>query len=90
MNFLTTLFLNFLSSDEDQARLAEEAFLAESSDLWDLEYRQRELDRQPADRFYGRLFRTLYVGCARNMTNAPSRALRLDPGGVYFQPLQSL
>lgn len=45
MNFLTSLFRNFLSSDDDQARRAEESYLAESSDLWELEYRQRELDR---------------------------------------------
>lgn len=59
MNYLVTLFRELLSSSEDQARRVEEAYLADSTDLWDLEYRQRELDRQPLDRFYNRQFRTL-------------------------------
>jgi hypothetical protein len=59
MNYLVSIFRNLLSSEEDQARSAEEAFLADASDLLELEYRQRELDRQPLDRFYNRQFRTL-------------------------------
>lgn len=59
MNFFVSIFRNLMSSDEEQARRAEEAFLAESSDLLELEYRQRELDRLPLDRFYNRHFRTL-------------------------------
>jgi Protein of unknown function (DUF3563) len=47
MKFILNFFNYLAQSDEYHERKRQEAYLAQSSDISDLEYRMRELERKP-------------------------------------------
>lgn len=53
MFLLSRLFLFLTQSSEAREKERDEAYLAESVDIYDLEFRQRELDRMKARRHPG-------------------------------------
>ena len=46
MSFILNFFNNLAKSDECRERQREEAYLAKSADIHELEYRMRELERE--------------------------------------------